>query len=90
MKHYARINARLDDTAANQLRYIIEHTKLSASESIKKSLSAYYEQLRLRASSPKEILMRNKLVGCAEADPKLSSTYKEALKADWNKKNGYR
>jgi hypothetical protein len=90
MKRFARITARLYHMAASQLRYIIEHTKLSVSESIKKSLSAFYEQLRPRASLPKEILMHSKLVGCAEADPKLSSTYKEALKTDWTKKNSYR
>ena len=90
MKRFARVNARFDETAAEQLQSIVAQTKLSASEVLKRSVAVYYEQLRLRASCPQEIVRRNQLIGCAEAGPNLSSTYKKILSDAWSKKHGHR
>jgi hypothetical protein len=40
--------------------------------------------------NPLAALLESELIGCAEADPKLSRNYKAELSKSWGKKHGYR
>jgi len=40
--------------------------------------------------NPLAELLASELIGCAEADPKLSRNYKAELRKSWGEKHGYR
>lgn len=53
-----RVNARIDQVAEEQLRYVTEHTQMNVTEALKASIGLLYEQVRAQHARPAEILAR--------------------------------
>lgn len=76
----SRLNVRVDDELARKVEELSRTTGKSASSIIKAALEAYIESARSSAEvRPKLALERAGLIGCANGDPELSQTYKQAL-----------
>ena len=79
-----RINARLDDNAADQLDYLQRQTGGSLSDVVRESIERYYVEVRNRAERDAAAL--DALVGAfdgnADTPVDLSADYKRYLWAD--------
>ena len=75
-----RINARLDESRSRKLEFLSRATDLSTSDIIKQAIDVYYEQVRSRRPSAADVLNGSGFVGCGEASPDFSSSYKEAVR----------
>jgi predicted transcriptional regulator len=51
-----RVNARLDDTAQEQLDYLTQATGLSVSHVVRESVARYYAEVRSRQQGPRRLL----------------------------------
>lgn len=69
-----RINARLDEAHSEKLAYLQKACHASISEVIKQALAAYYE--RVKGAHASAVLHDAGFVGCGQASPDLSETYK--------------
>jgi Ribbon-helix-helix protein, copG family len=56
-----RVNARLDEDTARQLKALIERTRLSVSDIIKSSIDHYYRSMRI--ASPTRAKHIRRLIG---------------------------
>ncbi|MGH8655662.1 MAG: CopG family transcriptional regulator [Gammaproteobacteria bacterium] len=85
-----RINARLDEDHSRKLAYLTEVVHASVSDVIKQAIDAYYERVRGAQSNAGGILRGAGFVGCGQASPELSDTYKQEAKLLAEQKHGYR
>ena len=72
-----RINARLDEAHSKKLAYLQKFFHAGVSDVIKQALAAYYERVRGVPSNASAVLHDAGFVGCGQASPDLSETYKE-------------
>ncbi len=75
-----RINARLDESRSRKLEFLSRATDLSISDIVKQAIDVYFEQMRGRRPPPAEVLSDSGFIGCGEASPDLSESYKEAVR----------
>jgi hypothetical protein len=75
-----RINARLSEEETQQLAEVRARTGQTVSEVVRHALRGYYEAIRGEGVSARRAILESGLVGCGEADPDLSSSYKDALR----------
>ena len=80
-----RINARIDEELARKLEELGKLTGKSASAILKLALDAYYARVRGAPGHAKQALRAADFVGCADGDPELSASYKDALSGWGNK-----
>lgn len=71
-----QIITQLDDDVANKLTYIQQQTGQDTETILKAAIEQYYEQLQPPQKSVLDIFQDLGLVGCIDADPDLSTTYK--------------
>lgn len=81
-----RINARLEPELRAKVDFLRRRTKLGATEIIKLSIEQYYESVRRGPRAGKEVLSARGFIGCGEAEPTLSTTYKSVLATSLAKK----
>lgn len=73
-----RVNARFDQVAEEQVRYIVEQTGMSVSDVLKHSVAQYYEWLRQERRTPFEIMQEMGVIGAYDGgDPDASIRVKE-------------
>jgi len=72
-----RINARLDEALARKLSELRARTGKSTTELIRASIESYFDQVT-RSAGPGALL--DEFIGCGEAEPELSDTYKSVLR----------
>lgn len=72
-----KISARLDDERSRKLEFLLEATGQRASEIVNRAIDVLYEEVRTQRPRAGEVLRRTGFVGCGEADPDLSTCYKQ-------------
>jgi hypothetical protein len=72
-----RINARLDEQAANDLEFLKESTHANNTEVLKAALRFYAKHLRNEAQRSKQALMDSGLVDSFQGPEDLSANYKK-------------
>jgi S-ribosylhomocysteine lyase LuxS involved in autoinducer biosynthesis len=72
-----RINARLDEKAANDLKFLKDSTDTTNTEALKAALHFYAEHLRNEAQRSKQALLDSGFIGCFEGPEDLSTNYKK-------------
>ncbi|WP_295888074.1 ribbon-helix-helix protein, CopG family [uncultured Thiohalocapsa sp.] len=79
-----RINARLDDNAADKLDYLQQKTGLSLSDVVRESIEHYYTKVRDRAECDAAALdaLVGAFAGSDDSPTDLSADYKRYLWAD--------
>jgi hypothetical protein len=70
---------QLDDDAANKLTYIQQQTGQDTEAILKTAIEQYYQQLQPSQKTALDIFQDLGLVGCIDADPNLSTTYKSVI-----------
>lgn len=85
-----RLNARISDEQAKQLEELRQATGGSTSDIVREALRRYYEEMCRRHVSANQVLEQVGFIGCGEADPELSTRYKEALTGSLEQKHGHR
>jgi hypothetical protein len=85
-----RINARLDEAHSKKLAYLQKVCHAGVSEVIKQALAAYYERVRGAPSNVSAALHDAGFIGCGQASPDLSETYKEEARLLAEQKHGHR
>jgi hypothetical protein len=83
-----RVQAQLDDQRLQKVRYLAETTHASISEVIRQAIDLYYSRMNTDQPNPAEILIKSGFIGCGEASPELSTTYKSELTQLLAKKHG--
>lgn len=83
-----RLNARIDEELAAKLEHLRRRTNRSTTEIVRASIELYYERVREAEQSSERILRETGFVGCAEAEPDLSATYKTHLEESLSSKSG--
>lgn len=83
-----RINARLTEEEARQLAEVRARTGQTVSEVVRQAIRGYYQAVR--GASAHRAILESGLIGCAEADPDLSSGYKDALRGALGRKHADR
>ena len=71
-----RINARLDEQAANDLKFLKETTHTNSTEVLKTALRFYAEHLWNDAQRSRQVLMDSGLIGSFDGPEDLSANYK--------------
>ncbi len=74
-----RINARLDEQAANDLEFLKDSTHANNTEVLKAALRFYAKHLRNEARRCKRVLMNSGLVDSFEGSEDLSVNYKKYM-----------
>ena len=74
-----QIITQLDDDVANKLTYIQQQTGQDTEAVLKVAIEHYYQQLQPRQKTALDIFQDLGLVGCIDADPDLSTTYKSVI-----------
>ena len=72
-----RINARLDEQAANDLEFLKDSTHANNTEALKAALHFYADFLRNEAQRSKQALRDSGFIGGFEGPEDLSSNYKK-------------
>ena len=85
-----RLNARLSDDEARQLEELRAATGDSVSEIVRLAIRHYHEATLGGRVAPSRALQASGFIGCASADPDLSTTYHDALRVDLERKHGHR
>jgi predicted DNA-binding protein len=78
-----RLNARIDAELARKVRYLRQRTGQSTTEVVRRSIEAYFEDVRALAR-PADLL--HEFVGCAKGRRDLSTRYKDLLTQSLSKK----
>lgn len=80
---HARINARIDRLAEEQLRYVTEHTQMNVTEALRESIALLYHKVREERARPAEILARGaSFVAMGDSGDTEGSTRYKSLLAD--------
>jgi len=74
-----RINARLDEQAANDLEFLKDSTNANNTEVLKAALRFYANSLRNEAQRSKQAMMDSGLVDSFEGPEDLATNYKKYL-----------
>lgn len=74
-----RLNARIDDELAAKLESIRNLTKQSTTEVVREALEHYHRMLTQKPALAYQLLDGSGFIGCGEAEPELSTQYKELL-----------
>ena len=74
-----QIITQLDDDVANKLTYIQQQTGQDTEAVLKVVIEHYYQQLQPLKKTALDIFQDLGLVGCIDADPDLSTTYKSVI-----------
>lgn len=85
-----RINARLDESHSEKLRYLTTITKGTISDVLKRAIDLYYERARTETGNASSILQSTGFVGSGESTADLSRKYKEILAKDLGSKHDHR
>jgi hypothetical protein len=84
-----RLNARIDDQLAEKIERLRRRTNMSITDIVRASIELYYERFHDRDGGGAQRALEDAgFIGCAEADPDLSSTYKERLRESLATKAG--
>ena len=77
----SRINARIDQLAEEQLRYVTEHTQMNVTEALRASIALLYDKVSRDTLRPADVLARGQsFVGFgASGDAEGSTQYKDIL-----------
>ena len=77
----SRINARIDQLAEEQLRYVTEHTQMNVTEALRASIALLYDKVSRDTLRPADVLARGQsFVGIgASGDTEGSTQYKGIL-----------
>lgn len=76
----ARINARIDRVAEEQLRYVTEHTQMNVTEALKASIALMYEKVSREQVRAIDIFTRSGFIGMGDSGRSdLSTNYKTLL-----------
>lgn len=75
-----RVNARFDQVAEAQLRYLVEVTGMNVTEVLRHSVASLYQQTRARQARPIEALLASGLIGAFDSgDPDGSEQVKAVV-----------
>ncbi len=85
-----RVNARLAADEVRKLGYLSKQEGKSVSEIIRAAIQRYYNEARAAEAAATAILDRSGFIGCGEAEPDLSITYKQHLADLLRRKHGDR
>jgi hypothetical protein len=79
-----RVNARLDETAAEQLEYLTESTGDTVSEVLRRSVASYYTQVRAQRQPSRFLAMAGSWSsGRSDTASNTRAAYAEALAAKY-------
>lgn len=86
----SRINARIDQVAEEQLRYVTEHTQMNVTEALRVSIALLYEKISREHARPAEVLARGEsfVATGSSGDPEGSSVYKSLFAQGLTEKHG--
>jgi hypothetical protein len=87
-RNMKRVNARLTEDDARKLGYLSKHEAKSVSEVIRAAIQRYYRDTRAGKASASGLI--EEFIGCGEAEPDLSTNYKQHLTEYLLRKHGYR
>ncbi len=73
------ISTNLDDNYSQKLDYLTKATHKDVSEVIEQAIDRYYEYMKQTQANASEILQQSGFIGCIEAEPTLSESYKARL-----------
>ncbi len=86
-----RISARLDSASAQKLERLIEQTRSSMTDILKKAIDSLYQRECRQHTKAAEILAATGFIASGEdADPDLSESYKSELSTLLHNKHGQR
>lgn len=85
-----RVNARLTEDDARKLGYLSRHKGKSVSDVIRAAIQRYYRETRAAEATASGLIERSGFIGCGEAEPDLSTTYKRHLTEYLQRKHGNR
>lgn len=85
-----QISTLLDDDRAGKLAYIQQQTQQDVSEVMQAAIDLYYEQLHPTSQTPFQAMQESGFVGCIQAEPDLSTSYKTLLRSVIQAKYDYR
>ena len=85
-----RINARLADDEARLLTELRARTGQTVSEVVREALRRYFRELFSEQARPRNVLVDAGFVGCAEADPDLSTAHEDSLREGLTEKHADR
>ncbi len=85
-----RVNARFDSEDADKLDYLVRTEGKSVTDVVRTAIRRYYESARAERAAKTGQLATTGFIGCAEADPDLSTTYKQQLQRTLATKHGDR
>ncbi len=85
-----RVNARFDGDDAAKLDFLVRTEGKSVTDIVRTAIRRYYEAARAERSAKTGQLEASGFIGCAEADPDLSTTYKRQLRRTLATKHGDR
>jgi hypothetical protein len=87
----ARINARIDRVAEEQLRYVTEHTQMNVTEALKASIALMYEKVSREEVRAIDVLRRSGFIGMGDSGrTDGSSNYKALIAESLAQKHGLR
>lgn len=76
----ARINARIDRVAEEQLRYVTEHTQMNVTEVLKAAIALMYDKVSREEVRAVDIAKRWGLIGAGDSGRSdISQNYKELM-----------
>lgn len=85
----ARVNARIDRVAEEQLRYVTEHTQMNVTEALKASIALMYAKVSSEQLSAYDILKRSGFIGMGDSGHSDGSTnYKSLIAESLARKHG--
>lgn len=84
----SRINARIDQLAEEQLRYVTEHTQMNVTEALRASIALLYDKVSRETLRPADVLARGQsfVAAGASGDTEGSSAYKAVLSQSYLQK----
>ena len=83
-----RVNARLDSSHEEKVKYIIDQTHESVTEVLKKAIDFYHQYVKKNKQPNSNIIFRSGFIGSGKGPEHLSSHYKteliKSLKTKWS------
>lgn len=84
-----RLNARIDEELAEKIEILRRRTNMGITDIVRASIELYYERFReQQRSDARRIFEAAGFIGCAEAEPDLSASYKARLSESLSDKLG--
>ncbi|HEX4953448.1 MAG TPA: CopG family transcriptional regulator [Thermoanaerobaculia bacterium] len=85
-----RISVRLEESQSRKLQLLTCATHERTTEVVKRAIDLYFDQVVGARPGAARILREQGFVASGEADPTLSSRYKDLLRDGWGSKHGDR